>query len=97
MHNETDLSPAGSTTPTKSGRRGSLATYLAGLPSLDFSEKGRANICRRLSVSADELAAAVATVQGPRPSQPTPELLRIIGAAVAPATERRAERGAGQC
>lgn len=58
-----------------------LLAYLRGLPSQDFSEKGRANICRRFGVTEDELTTAVAALQ-PRRSAPTPELLRTIGEAV---------------
>jgi len=55
---------------------------LRGLPHYDFTEKGRANICQRFRVSNDELAAAVAVLQSPRPNQPTPELLPTIAKAI---------------
>lgn len=82
---------------TNRARLARLHDYLRGLPYNDFTEKGRANICQRFGVSADELAAAVAVMQSPRPGQPTPELLRLIGAAVAPATKHRAEGRGGKC
>lgn len=58
-----------------------LSTYLRGLPSQGFSEKGRANVCRCFGVTDKELVMAAAALQ-PRPSAPTPELLRTIGEAV---------------
>ena len=57
-----------------------LRAYLQNLPSLGLSEKGQVNICQRFKVSAEELAATLATLQ--RPSAPNDELLSIIGAAV---------------
>ena len=36
-----------------------LRKYLRGLPSLEFSEKGQANICQRFGVSTEELNAAL--------------------------------------
>ena len=67
---------------TNRARLARLHDYLRGLPYYDFTEKGRANICQRFGVSADELDAAVAALQSPRPSQPTPTLLRTIATAV---------------
>jgi len=66
-------------------RLAQLRTYLRGLPSLDFTVKGRANVCRRFGVAEQQLLDAVATLQRLRPSAPSSELLRIIGAAVAAA------------
>lgn len=79
-------------------RLAALRGYLRGLPGLDFTEKGRANICARHHVSPAELAAAVAGLQG-RPGRPTAALLASIGAAVAPATGQRPPtmKGAGPC
>ncbi len=36
-----------------------LRKYLRGLPSLEFSEKGQANICQRFGISVEELSATV--------------------------------------
>ena len=63
-------------------RLGKLRDYLRGLPSLDFTPKGRINVCRRFYCTDDELSAAVAALQSPRPNAPTPELLYTISAAV---------------
>ena len=41
-------------------RLAALRGYLRGLPSLDFSNKGRANVCARFGLNEDELSAAVA-------------------------------------
>ena len=79
---------------TNQVRMAALRGYLRGLPSLDFTDKGRANVCTRHHVSPDELAAAIAMLQA-RPSRATPELLRIIGRAVRPA--RNAKGGVGRC
>ena len=68
----------GQTNPVKME---ALCDYLRGLPSLDFSEKEHATVCNHLQVTADELAEAMAALQA-RSSQPTPALLRTIGAAV---------------
>ena len=67
--------------PTNRVRMVALNGCLRGLPSLDFTAKGRANICARFKVSADELAEAVAALHA-RPGRPTNTLLRSIGAAV---------------
>jgi hypothetical protein len=72
-----------------------LYSYLRGLPHYEFTEKGRANICRRFVVSPDELADAIAKLQSPRPGQPTPELLDVIGKAVS--RPNKAKGGAGKC
>lgn len=80
--------PAKDTTTgaTDRARLSKLREHLRGLLGtawgLDFTDKGRANLCRRFSVSPDELATAVARLQAPRPGAPSPELLRTIGAAV---------------
>ncbi len=71
-----------------------LRAFLRGLPSLAFSDKGRATICQRFGVSDDELTAAVAALQT-RPGRPTRELLRIVGTAVGHG--HHATGGAGQC
>lgn len=68
------------TTPAAPDRARLLA-YLRGLPSLAFSDKGRATVCQRFGVSDDELTAAVVALQA-RPGRPTPELLHLIGTAV---------------
>ena len=75
-------------------RMAALSGYLRGLPSLDFTAKGRANICARFKVSADELTAAVAALQA-RPGRPTTALLRTIGAAVS--RTQKAKGGVRQC
>lgn len=85
-------------TPTRATnqvRMAALRGYLRGLSSLDFTEKGRANVCARHHVNSDELAAAVAALQA-RPSRPTPELLHAIGRALVPVRKAK-EEGAGQC
>ena len=48
-------------------RLAALRGYLRGLPSLDFSNKGRANICARFGLNEDELSAAVAAMQARPP------------------------------
>lgn len=40
-------------------RLSALRKYLRGLPSLEFSEKGQANICQRFGISTEELSAAL--------------------------------------
>ena len=82
------------TTPT-SNNSTQLTKYLRGLPSLDFSEKGCANICQRFGVSADELNTAVAALQRPRPNAPTAKLLHTIDAVIGSANKARG--GAGRC
>jgi hypothetical protein len=77
------------TTPT-SNNRTQLTKYLRGLPSLDFSEKGRANVCQRLKVSVEELADVLATLQRPRRNAPSAELLGTIGIAVSQNTKHAA-------
>jgi hypothetical protein len=57
-----------------------LRTYLRNLSSLSLSDKGRANICNRFKVTAEELTATLATLQ--RPSAPSDELLATIRTAV---------------
>lgn len=69
-------------TTSTSTDRARLTAFLRGLISLDFSEKGRANICQRFAVSADELDTAIAALRRPRPSAPAAELLYAIGTAV---------------
>jgi hypothetical protein len=71
------------TTPraTNRVRLAALRGYLRGLPSLNFTDKGRRNICARFGLSEDELNAAVAGLQA-RPGRPTAALLRTICAAV---------------
>jgi hypothetical protein len=69
-----------------------LLTYLYGLPSLAFTDKGRTHICQRFGAQASDLDAAVATLEA-RPGQPTHALLRIIATAVG----HQAEGGASQC
>ena len=67
------------TTPTATNRvrLAALRGYLRGLPSLDFSDKGRANVCARFGLNEGELSAAVAALQA-RPGRPTAALLRKI-------------------
>ena len=77
-------------------RLAALRGYLRGLPSLDFSNKGRANICARFGLSEDELNAAVAALQA-RPARPTAALLRTIGAAVVASHRINATGGAEPC
>lgn len=74
--------------------RARLRAFLRGLPSLAFSDKGRATVCQRFGVSDDELTAAVAAL-AVRPGRPTPELLHLIGTAVG--RGHHATRGAGRC
>lgn len=69
------------TTPA-SNNLAQLTKYLRGLPSLDFSEKGRANVCQRFKVSAEEFADVLATLQRPRHNAPSADLLGVIGIAV---------------
>jgi hypothetical protein len=71
-----------------------LLAYLRGLPTLTFSDEDSARICQQFSVSADELNAIV-TVLAARSGQPTPELLRVIGAAVRHG--HKANGGAAKC
>lgn len=73
---------ATTTGATDRARLGKLRDYLRGLHSLDFTEKGRANVCRRFYVSDDELSTAISALQSPRPNTPTPALLHTIGAAI---------------
>lgn len=75
--------------------RARLVNYLRGLPSLDFSDKGRATICQRFGVNADELAAAIA--QQARPGRATAALLRTIGAAITAAHGGKTKRGGLPC
>ena len=56
-----------------------VSGYLRRFPSLSFSDKGRATICNRSRVTADELAEAMAALQV-HSGQPIPTLLRTIGA-----------------
>ncbi|WP_426060625.1 hypothetical protein [Hymenobacter sp. B1770] len=77
-------------------RLAALRGYLRGLPSLNFSEKGRANICARFMLSEAELGAAIATLEA-RPSRPAAALLRTIGAAVAASHRANATGGADPC
>ena len=86
------------TTPgaTNRVRLAALCSYLRGLPSLDFSDKGRANVCARFGLSEAELSTAVVAIQA-RPGRPTATLLRTIGAAVAASHRTNATGGAGPC
>ena len=77
-------------------RLAALRGYLRGLPSLDFSDKGRANVCARFGLSEAELSAAVAALQA-RPGRPTVALLRTIGAAVGGVHRPRSKKGVGPC
>ena len=77
-------------------RLAALRGYLRGLPSLDFSNKGRANVCARFGLNEDELSAAVIVMQS-RPGRPTATLLRTIGAAVAASHRTNATGGAELC
>jgi hypothetical protein len=86
LREQAKVTPTGATNRARLAR---LNDYLRGLPHYNFTQKGCANICQRFGVSTDELTAAVAVLQSPQPAQPTPELLHIIGAAVAPATKHR--------
>jgi hypothetical protein len=85
------------TDATNRARLDRLKDYLRGLPYYNFTEKGRANICQRFRVSNDELTTALSVLQSHRHSHSTPELLRIIGVAVAPATKHQAERRGRKC
>ena len=86
------------TTPgaTNRVRLAALRGYLRGLPSLDFSDKGRAHVCARFGLSEEELSAAVAAMRS-RPGRPTATLLRTIGAAVAASHRTNATGGAEPC
>ena len=77
-------------------RLAALRGYLRGLRSLDFSDKGCANICARFGLNENELSAAVAAMQA-RPGRPTATLLRTIGAAVATSHRTNATGGAELC
>ena len=77
-------------------RLAALRGYLRGLPSLDFTDKGRRNICARFGLSMDELSAAVAAMPA-RPGRPTAALLRTIDAAVATSHRTYATGGAEPC
>ena len=77
-------------------RLAALRGYLRGLPSLEFSDKGCANICARFRLSEADLSAAVVAVQA-CPGRPTVALLRTIGAAVAASHRTNATGGAGPC
>ena len=86
-------------TPTGATNRVRLAAlrgYLRGLPSLDFSDKGRANVCARFGLNENELSAAVAAMQA-RPGRPTAAFLCTIGAAVAASHRTNATGGAEPC
>lgn len=87
---------ATTTGATNRVRLAALRGYLRGLPSLDFTAKGLANICARHRVSPDELAAAVAELQA-RPGRPTPELLRTIGTAVGDTHRAPTKEGTRLC
>ena len=87
-----DTAPAA----TNRVRLAALRGYLRGLPSLDFSDKGRANVCARFGLNEDELNAAVAALQA-RPGRPTAALLHTIGAAVAASHRTNATGGAEPC
>ena len=67
--------------PTNRVTMVAVSGHLRGFPSLSFPDKGRATICNRSRMNSDELAEAMAALQA-RSSQPTPALLRTIGAAV---------------
>ena len=99
-HNALNLlgQQAKDTTPaaTNRVRLAALRGYLRGLPSLDFSNKGRANVCARFGLNEDELSAAIAAMQA-RPGRPTATLLRTIGAAVAASHRINATGGAEPC
>ena len=77
-------------------RLAALRSYLRGLPSLVFSDKGFANICARFRPSEADLSAAVVAVQA-RPGRPTAALLHTIGAAVAASHRTNATGGAEPC
>ena len=77
-------------------RLAALRGYLRGLPSLDFSNKGRANVCARFGLSEEELSAAVAAMQA-RPGRASATSLRTIGAAVAASHRTNATGGAEPC
>ena len=89
-HNK-DNAPAA----TNRVRLAALRGYLRGLPSLDFSNKGRATICARFGLREDELSAAIAAMPA-RPGRPT-ALLHTIGAAVAAPHRITATGGAELC
>ena len=90
-HNK-DNAPAA----TNRVRLAALRGYLRGMPSLDFSNKGRATVCARFRLREDELSAAIAAISA-RPGRPTPALLHAIGATVAAAHRINATGGAEPC
>ena len=77
-------------------RLAALRGYLRGLPSLDFSNKGRANVCSRFRLKDDELSAAIAAISA-RSGRPTAALLHTIGSAVATSHRTKATGGAKLC
>ena len=90
-HNK-DNTPAA----TNRVRLAALRGYLRGLPSLDFSNKGRVTVCARFGLREDELSAAVAAMQT-RPGRLAAALLPTIGAAVAASHRINATGGAEPC
>lgn len=79
------------TTPgaTNRVRLAALRGYLRGLPSLDFSDRGRVHICARFGLNGDELSAAIADMQ----VQPG----RTIGATLVASHHINATGGAEPC
>ena len=77
-------------------RLAALRGYLRGLPSLDFSNKGRATVCARFGLREDELSAAIVAMSA-RPGRPTRALLHTIGAAVAASHRTNATGGTELC
>ena len=77
-------------------RLAALRGYLCKLPSLDFSDKGHANVCARFRLSQTELSDAVLALQA-RSSRPTSALLRPIGAAANGSHDQQVKGGAAQC
>ena len=84
------------TDATNRVRLSALRGYLRKLPSLDFSDKGHANLCARFGLSEAELSAAVSSLQA-RSSKPTSALLRSIGAAANGSHGQQVKEGAAQC
>jgi hypothetical protein len=72
-----------------------LTKYLRGLPSLNFSDKGRATICQRFGIEPEGLDTAIAATQQRHSNAPALELLRVIGRAIG--HSHKTQRGAKLC
>ena len=73
-----------------------LRGYLRKLPSLNFSDKGRANVCARFRLSQAEMSAAVSALQA-RSSRPTSALLHTLDAAANGSQGQQVKEGAVRC